>query len=230
MFDNSKVSDIQAMRPEPRKEGCELVEIKKLVDEKTGASSITFKFVDSTGAELTHREFEPSRQIGTKTLTDEEFKKNVNLTHSRIAHITRAFVPEDKFLLIKVADTGNFRNDWNAYLKITAEALGVTTQGVEAAKGKKCALKVVYRKVKDKFYSSLPNVPPFISTELHPKTFSTNPQYDKYEIERIVPDAEKPVTNLAQSFAPGAFQETPPPSGFGQGGASQPQTNHPSGF
>lgn len=220
MFDNSKVSDLQAMRPEPRKEGCELVEIKKIVDEKTGASSITFKFVDATGAELTHREFEPSRTIGTKTLTDEEFEKNGSLVTSRIAHITRAFVSQEIFEKIKVQPSGNIRNDWNEYLKMTAAALGVNAQGqVAAAKGKKCALKVVYRKVKDKWYSSLPNVPVFISTDNHPKQFSTNPQYDKYEIEKITPDTEAPAS---KGF-------TSEPQATGSFGAA-PATDHPSGF
>lgn len=224
MFDNSKVSDKQIIKPAERVEGNELVQIRKQIDEKTGASSIIFRFVGVGGAELEHREFEPSKVINGNTITDEDFKKNVGLVHSRIAHITRAYLSEETFLKIKVADSGNFRNDWNEYLKQTAQALGVQADGsVTKAKGVKTALKVVYRTTKGKHYASLPNVPTFISTENHPKQFTTNPQYDKYTIEKVTPDNE---TNSGGGFGGSSPTPSDPAPGFGDGG----NTNHPSGF
>jgi len=216
MFDNSKVSDVTVMKPAPRKEGCSFVSMKKNEDK-----SVSFKFVDATGAELTLREFMPSKVIAGKTLDDDNFKKNVSLTHSRIAHITRAFIPEETFLKIKIEDKGiaNFEPMWMDYLKQTAMALGVQADGsVAAAKGKPCALKVVYTLNKGKYYAALPKVPPFISTELHPKEFGTNPQYDIYEIPKIGPDTEMPAP---MPMAPVGNEFD---SGFGT------KTDHPSGF
>lgn len=224
MFDNSQVSEVRPMKPAPRIEGCALVEMKKLTDEKTGASSVTFKFTGPAGTELTHREFEPSKVINNKPLTDEEFKKNVSLVHSRIAHITRAFISEELFLKIKVNPNLPFREMWNEYLKMTAQALKVDANGrVGAAVNQPCALKVVYTQNKGKWYSGLPKVPPFISTANHPKEFDINTQYDKFEIEKISPDAEN------NSGGGGGFASTSTPNqeaGFGAAAA----TNHESGF
>jgi hypothetical protein len=241
MFDNSNVSDKQIITPKERVEGCELVLMSRDKDPKSASfRSVTFHFKETaTGAVLDHREFAPNRVIGTKTLTNDEYKKNISLTHSRIAHITRAFLPEEKFKLIKVEGdldallaAGNYAAidaAWDAYITMTGQALGATGTGVEAAKGKAIALKVIYRTVKTKNYASLPNVPPFISSELHPKPFSTNPQYDKYTIEKVVPDTEQPSNSTGGGFGSGfaapTEQPVAQPSGFGDA-----PTNHPSGF
>jgi len=194
MFDNSKVVDINVMIPELRKENCELKSLKRNDD-----GSISFTFADANGAELIHREFKPSKVIGGKTLNDEEFKKNVSLITSRIAHITRAFVTQETFEKIKTSQT-DVDQAWAEYTKMTAGALGVDGTGmVGKAKGVKCALKVIYKNSKGKFYSSLPQVAPFISTENHPKTFVANAQYDKFTIERVTPDKEEDVFKPAST-------------------------------
>lgn len=195
MFDNSKVSDVQVMKPELKKEGCFLVKMSRDKDPQSKSyRSVTFEFVDKNGAVLNHREFAPNRVIGGNTLSDDDFKKNINLAHSRIAHISRAFLPEDVFLAIKVEGTlATIDASWDNYIVATAKALGVTGDGVPTvAKGVPCALKVVlqYQKSTNKYFSSLPKVPPFISTANHPKEFSVNPQYDIFEAPSVRPDKE----------------------------------------
>jgi len=204
MFDNSKVVDINVMTPELRKENCELKSLKRNDD-----GSISFTFADANGAELIHREFKPSKVIGGKPLNDEEFKKNVSLITSRIAHITRAFVTQETFEKIKTSQT-DVDQAWAEYTKMTAGALGVDGTGmVGKAKGVKCALKVIYKNSKGKFYSSLPQVAPFISTENHPKTFVANAQYDKFTIERVTPDKEEDVFKPAPTPVTPAGEAAP---------------------
>jgi len=236
MFDNNNVSDIQVIKPAERVEGCELVKMSRDKDPQSKSyRSVTFLFKEiATGAELAHREFAPGRQIGTKTLSNDEYKKNISLVHSRIAHITRAFLPEEIFKQIKVAgDIDQLMSSqnwaaidkaWDDYISLTGQALGADANGVAKAKGVKVALKVVYKKVKDKFYASLPAVPPFISSELHPKQFSSaNPQYDIYTIQKITPDVEMPKMNTGFEPQPNASFESPAP-GFAA------STQHESGF
>lgn len=225
MFDNSKVSDASVIKPAPRVEGCELYLIKRDMDPASKSfRSVSFHFRQkATGAELVHREFAPSKVINGKTLSKEELEKNVSLIHSRIAHITRAFLDEATFLKIKVVgDVSNIDKLWDDYVVMTGQALGASPTGVTKAAGQECALKVIYKNVKGKFYASLPSVPPFISTANHPKEFTTNPQYDKYEMEKITPDQEQAKAGFEAAAAPtptGDFG-----GGFGGG------TNHPSGF
>jgi hypothetical protein len=227
MFDNSKVSDISVIKPAERVEGCELVKLSRDKDPNSKSyRSVTFSFKQkSTGAELAHREFAPNRVIAGKTLDDDNFKKNITLAHSRVAHITRAFLDEATFEKIKIADSGlaNIDKMWDDYIAMTGAALQVDATGVpQKAKGIECALKVVYNGK----YSALPKVAPFISTANHPKQFSTNPQYDKYVLSAIQPDAEAP--------AGGGFTAGTGTNGFGAqaptGDFSSAPAEHASGF
>lgn len=237
MFDNSKVSDIQVMTPELRKENCEFVKISRDKDPQSKSyRAVTFEFVDSKGAVLNHREFAPNRTINGTLLNDDDFKKNINLAHSRVAHISRAFLSEEDFLAIKVGgDLASIDASWDQYIILTAKALGVDANGVPTkAKGVKCALKVVlqHQKSTGKNFSSLPKVPPFISTANHPKEFSINPQYDVFEAQKVTPDLEKSANQQqAAGSGFGASAQTQQPSqqqGFG--GTEQPKTQHESGF
>ena len=226
MFDNSKVSDVSIIKPALRVENCELYLIKRDQDPASKSyRSVSFHFRHKvTKAELTHREFAPSKTINGKVLTKEEIEKNVSLIHSRIAHITRAFLDEATFLKIKVVgDVNNLDKLWDDYIVMTGQALGASPAGVAKAAGVDCALKVIYKNVKGKFYASLPAVPPFISTANHPKEFTINPQYDKFEMEKITPDTELPNgEGFKTSDAPAPTADF----GGGFGGA----TDHPSGF
>lgn len=218
MFDNSKVLDISIIKPAERVEGCQLVSMKRDKDPQSKSfRSVTFTFVQTaTGAQLAHREFAPNRVIAGKTLSDDEFKKVISQSHSRIAHITRAFLSEEVFLKIKIQDLGlaQINKMWDDYIQMTGAALGASEAGVAAAKGVECALKVVYNGK----YAALPKIPPFISTLSHPKVFTTNSQYDKYVQGTVQPDIENPLANAG-------FGTSPSPSGFGD-----TPTNHPSGF
>jgi len=204
MFDNSKVTDISPMVPALRKEKCKLVSIKKNDD-----GSFTFAFTDAISS-LNHREFAPKQG---QTQTQEQFETSVKLLTSRIAHITRAFVTEAEFLKIK--GNGNSLDEkWNDYMKQTMIALGVdrATGKVAKAAGVDVALKVVYRENKGKYYSALPQVPPFISTANHPKEFTENPAYDKFVIPKITPDHEDPTFSGGATVPKAAGEFTPTPA------------------
>ena len=146
MFDNSKVSDISIIKPAERVEGCELVLIKRDKDPQSKSfRSVTFEFCQKiTGSKLDFREFAPNRVINGKTITNEEFKKNIGMAHSRIAHITRAFLDEETFLKIitpgdldQTLAANNYAaidQAWDAYIQMTGAALGATATGVEKAK------------------------------------------------------------------------------------------------
>lgn len=237
MFDNSKVSDIQVMSPELTKENCEFVKISRDKDPASKSyRAVTFEFVDSKGAVLNHREFAPNRVINGTVLTDDEFKKNINLAHSRVAHISRAFLSEAEFLAIKVeGDLSTIDASWDNYIILTARALGVNVEGVPAkAKGVKCSLKVVlqHQKSTNKYFSSLPKVPPFISTTNHPKVFSINPQYDIFEVPKVTPDLEKTNQSQGSGFGNGPATNTPQqqPAQQGFGGGEAAKTTHESDF
>jgi len=182
LFDNNDIKEVKIMTPELRKENCELKEIKMMEDQ-----SVVFSFVDANGNGLNQRYFVPTRKEGA---SDDEFKKSISLTISCVAHIARAFLSEAEFLAIKIDDGGNLnkiKESWVAYVTMTGKALSGKYAGV------KCALKVVYRKAKDgKFYTSLPQVPSFISTANHPKEFVLDPKYDLLEKRGAAPDREVP--------------------------------------
>ncbi len=198
LFDNSEVREMNIMKPELRKEGCHMTGIK-MNDDK----SVTFSFVDKNKNVLNQRYFKPSRQVGEKTLTDDEFKSNIRLNISAIAHIARAFLTEETFKGIKIEDGGNLGKidqNWEKYINMTGAALSAANY-----KNVECALKVVYRVNKGKYYSALPQVPDFISTANHPKDFVANPEYDKFEMVASRPDQERlPNQEGAQGATPPA--------------------------
>jgi len=218
MYDNSQVSDITPIKPGVRVEGCRLVKITKVNDPgKNTHGAVTFHFIqDKTKAVLNHMEFAPKK--GEKQ-TDEKFAAQVKLQGSRIAHITRAYLVED------VAKTIGGAN-WDEYIKNTVTALGVDFNTGVPSKTVNVivALKVVLR---DNKYSSLPNVPVFISSDLNPKDFTINPEYDKFVPEMAQPDAAR-ASNVATFDAPPATQQAAV-NDFGAG-ATPSSTAHPSGF
>lgn len=199
LFNNSAIREVNVMTPELRKEDCELTEIKMMEDK-----SVVFGFVDSKGNGLNQRFFMPTRK---ENGSDDDFKKSIQLTISCVAHIARAYLSEAEFLAIKLEDGGNLNKvaqNWVDYINMTGKALSGKYKGV------KCALKVVYRKSKDnKYYSSLPQVPPFISTANHPKEFTLDPKYDIMQKGASMPDREMPnqeaTTAPAGGTAPGTW-------------------------
>lgn len=230
MFDNSKISDSTPMKPELRKENCEFISMRKVKDDKTGQISVILSFVDPTKATVALREFMPKRIVNTaKPQTDEEYRKSVSLSVSRLAHVFRAFMTEEEFQAIKTSRDpnslvqANIEANWEEYLRLNAAKLQVQTDGsVVRAKGIKCALKVVYNETKGKYYSGLPKVPPFISTEAHPKQFTINPQYDIFEIPSLnKPDLERG-TNGQTQVEDAGFSTAP--------STTPTKTEHESGF
>lgn len=218
MFDNNKVSDVSVIKPSERVEGCELVKMSRDKDPASKSFRTTlFTFRQkSTGAELVHREFAPSKVINGKQLDDDNIKKNATMGHSRVAHITRAYLDEATFKKIAIqGDISTLDKNWDDYIAMTAQALQVQADGtVGKAKGVETALKVVYNGK----YAALPKVAPFISTANHPKEFTTNPQYDKYHQDSIQPDKEHTAgTGFGSPVPTGDFN-------------AAPATNHPSGF
>src|SRR6478609_3296830 len=217
MFDNSEVRDVNIISPAKRNSpnfpsvgGIELVGYKRIKDEKAkdfNCLVITFKD-PKTNAKLEHREFEPKPKEGK---TPEQFKKQLNLVVSRIAHITRAFVSQEEFESIKKQET------WTGYLGENARVLGVQNEVPTRAKGQLMDLKVVLRENQGKYYSALPNVPPFISTANHPKSLTFDPNYDLVEIPTNKPDAPGSSANQndfsAQSFSANAGSQPATESG-----------------
>lgn len=228
MFDNNNVSDVSVIKPAERIEDCFLVKMERDKDPQSKSfRAVTFSFTQpSTGSKLDHREFAPNRVLPTKTLSNEEFKKNIAMAHSRVAHITRAFLDEETFKKIVITgdldkslaegNYGAIDTAWDQYIVLTAQALGATATNVAKAVNVPCALKVVYKGK----YAALPMVPPFISTSIHPKVFTTNAQYDKYVQDAIMPDREAPNNDAFKAPA-----STAPANDF-----TSAATNHPSGF
>jgi len=211
MFDNNSVSDKQYITPALRVEGCELVKMSRDMDDKSKSyRSVVFHFINTeTKAVLDHREFAPGRSINGKALSTAEIEKIANMTTSRVAHITRAYVDEATFKLVKVEDGSNLaklEQNWDTFILLTGKALGVQPDGTVAkAKGVATALKVIYKTTKGKNYAALPAVPSFISTVNHPKAFRVDEQYDKFEIQRVTPDVERP-NNGGGFGAPAGFE------------------------
>lgn len=190
MFNNKDIKEINIINPanegEPDYPGVpnvELVQIRREV--KDNNESFIFKFQRGKDI-LEHREFTPV--LGNILKTQEEVDKAFKLMHSRVAHIARAFVSQAEF------DAVGDQPSWLDYMKATYALLGVLPSshptdpgGVTRAKGVKCKLKVVIVRSK---YSGLPKIPPFISTENHPKSFTVNPEYDIMKIPAVKPDSE----------------------------------------
>lgn len=161
-FSTQGLEEVSVMAPSPRKENCRLVDVK--FDSEKGY--LDFIFEDATGAQLRDRTFEPTRQSWHNT--DEDFNKTVRLTMTRLKHIVGRFVGPEK--------AGNMSgNTWESFCNNVIQTLGSSYRGV------KCDLKVVLIKQKDKWYSALPKVPDFISTEKYPKEFTIDNKYDIFE-------------------------------------------------
>ncbi len=163
LFNNKNVTEKSAMKPALRKEGCYITNLSK--DDK---SNLVIEFRDHTGSTLRHVEWKPEKR---ETDTDEQFEKSVKLTVSRVKHIAGRFMSEDDANTIQGAD-------WDGYVdSFITKMTSVNYKTVPVA------LKVTLRKGSDdKWYSSLPKVPSFISSEKYPKEFTTNPDWDMYEV------------------------------------------------
>jgi hypothetical protein len=177
-FSNKAVQDKSPMKPAQRKVGCFLTNISK--DEH---ENLVIEFRDSTGSTLRHVEWKPKKR---EEDSQEDYEKNVNMTLSRVKHIA------GRFMTSEAADTieGATWNDYVDSFIAKMNAASYKTVSVD--------LKVVLRKGTDgKYYSTLPKVQPFISSEKFPKEFTTNPAYDFYEIP-----SDKPDGGLPADFAP----------------------------
>lgn len=172
-FSNSNVVEKSAMKPAQRKVGCLMTNISK--DEK---DNLVIEFRDATGSTLRHVEWKPEKREAD---TEEQYKKSVSLTMSRVKHIAGRYMSEEAANSIE-------GNSWSEYVDSF-----ISKMGAASYKTVPVDLKVVLRKGTDnKYYSSLPKVPPFVSSEKFPKEFSTNPEYDMYEIPSNSPDAAAP--------------------------------------
>lgn len=212
MFNFKDIKESNPIGTSKRREGCALVDVTKNKED----GSVTFQFIEKiTNATLNHREFVPNR---LEQMTDEEYKKNVTLNVSRIAHIYRAFATDEQFQAVAVEDPNNplkYKENWLAVTGMVGKSL---KQMIADKKDMTCALKITLRKQvkegKTNFYSSLPQVPPFISTTNHPKDFIYNPQYDLLEIPTISPDREGPATQGAANTTATNGSAASQPSAF----------------
>lgn len=195
MFNFKDIKESNPISTSKRREGIELTDILKNKED----GSVIFAFVEkSTRATLNHREFVPSRQEG---VSDEDYKKSVSMNVNRIAHIYRAFATDEQFEAVKVEDPDNiskFKENWLTVTGIVGKSL---KEMFAAKKDMTCVLKITLRAQKKEgktnYYSSLPQVPPFISTANHPKDFRWDPNYDFLEIPTISPDKENPAKQAA---------------------------------
>lgn len=183
----------------PAKKGLKFLGLRRVNNEgKADDKSIEFSFVDPiTGSTLNHREFVPKRINDTQT--DEQFKTSITMSVSRIAHIVRAFVSQEEFETIGVTDPNNLNKAAENWMEITKQVGKLLKKKIDEDKiDTTCDLKIVLRKVvsqgKTNYYSSLPQVPSFISTANHPKEFKVDPRYDIMEQPTVSSDTEKPAT------------------------------------
>jgi hypothetical protein len=204
MFNFKDIKSVDAIQPAkigapgfPAKKGLKFLGVERIKNEgKADHLSMQFNFIDPvTQAVLNHREFYPKRQ--SETQSDDDFKKSVSLSVSRIAHITRAFVSQEEFEAIQVSDPNNMNKIGDNWIDITTQVGKLLKKKLTEDKiDTTCDLKITLRKVttngKTNYYSSLPQVPPFISTTNHPKEFKVDPKYDIFEQPRVAPDSESP--------------------------------------
>lgn len=159
-FGTDNVEDKSIIVPAPRIEGCILSKVGR--GDYNGKSTLDITFKDSTGATLTHREFDPSEKWEGDS--DEKHQQKIQWCMSRVKHILGRFVSEAEATIAS-------QPTWEAFLAIAGKKL-------KAQVGKTCTLKVVYNKK----FPSFPMFPDFISTEAFPKTFKIDPDYDKFEL------------------------------------------------
>lgn len=165
MFNSKNVKEVRPIVPAERVENCELIDIYWVDNNKSPIFSFVHK---PTGAKLDHKEFDPDMLDETP----ENKEKNALMVMSRLIHIAEAFVGRNskESTMLREIDVSTFKE----FVEKVIDIIGNSYMGVE------CALKVILRGSNNKFYSSLPKVTPFISTEISPEIFSTNPEYDKY--------------------------------------------------
>ena len=187
MFDNNSLTEIDVIQPakrnSPKFPAVEGIEFVKMEKKNTDTyKSVVFTFRDQKGAVLKDTVFEPRK---TASQTDEKFKKQMDLVHSHLGHISRAYLSEEIHKSIK-------GTDWDSYVGAMARALQVNQQTGQpaVAAGVKADAKIIFRETKGKYYSSFPAIPPFLSTPNHPKDFKVDPKYDLFEIPEIQPDRE----------------------------------------
>ena len=177
-FSNADVSEISVIKPREKVDNCQLLSVEKvkLPVQAVDQNQMHFTFIEnSTGAKLVHKEFDPT------TGDTSRMENNVRYAKSRITHILNRYV--DNSTVSKLEAQG-----WEEYIDKSIQLLGDSYKGVT------CSLKVTLKSNK---YSALPNFPPFISTEKSPRDFSTNPKYDKYEMEEESP-SQMGTTNVSQ--------------------------------
>jgi hypothetical protein len=206
MFNFANIKEVNIMQPSKRREGCRLTEVKRVAED----GSMVFVFVeDATKDQLQHREFVPKRGDNQ---SDTDFKKNVGLNVSRIAHIARAYMTEEEFNKVSVADPDNLSKVAENWKTITGIVGKFLQEKIKAGADMTCALKVILNKNnKDgKYYTGLPAVPPFVSTANHPKEFRYDPKYDLFELPQGRPDTELPTQ---QQGTPGTTSTPSPAAG-----------------
>lgn len=188
MFNFANIKEVNIMQPSKRREGCRLTEVKRVAED----GSMVFIFSeDATKDQLQHREFIPKRG---ENQSDTDFKKNIGLNVSRIAHIARAYMTEEEFNKVAVADPDNLSKVAENWKTITGIVGKFLQEKIKAGADMSCALKVTLNKNnKDqKYYTGFPAVPPFVSTANHPKEFRYDPKYDLFELPQGRPDTELP--------------------------------------
>lgn len=198
------LKDVNIMAPSKRREGCTLIEVKPDKDKDNVTQAVIFTWQEAkTGALLSMREFVPKR---LEQMTDEQWKKSVELSASRLAHIVRAYVNDEEYASIHTTKDSKSLNGVivkENWLEVVKQIAGLLKTKIAEKKTGDTALKVVLNENKGKYYAGLPKVPPFISTPNHPKDFTVNPQYDHFEIpaKGPKPDQELPQQGADQTNA-----------------------------
>lgn len=206
MFDLSEVKEFNIMAPSKRKEGCRFVKMER--DQATKDVIFTFENA-AEKANISLREFVPKR---LPQMTDEQWKKNVQLGVSRLAHIAKAYLPDTVVATLKPDNKSDSLEEnivKAQWLEVTKK-LGLALKPLfddgtlKSDPQFETALKVIKVENKGKWYTSLPKVPPFISTPHHFKNFEWDPQYDRLEIpaKGAKPDAEIPQQGGTGASAP----------------------------
>ena len=185
VFDNGPISlgeGVQSGRKiyptGERVTGNELTECKIVEGEKDGrpwkalVCTWTLKHTDDKtrqGASISDRIFDNTERGPNQT--EEDHDKSQTATLQKLKQIAEAYLEKEKVANIQAESILDV-------MKVLEKTLP------SAAKGKKTALKVTLRLNR---YPQLPLYGNFISTELNPLAFQTNPKYDKYVIEEVTP-------------------------------------------
>jgi hypothetical protein len=197
MFDLTEVREVNIMSTSKRKEGCIFVKMERDQTKK----DVIFTWENpAEKSSIQLREFLPKR---LPQMTDEDWKKSIQLSASRLAHIARAYTTEAEFATLKPdnkSDSMEEKNVQMQWIEVTTKIGKMLKPKLDSGALKTdpqfiTAMKVIKVENKGKWYTALPKVPPFLSTPNHPKNFEWDPKYDKLEIPQkggITPDAEMP--------------------------------------